>query len=137
VPQYICTETLHTNFAEQPLIPAVEQWGPITPQSAKLTQRFAISLNEVRFDRTTFRLKRALCVLLSEDEAEEGMWVCEDAQHTITSFGDSRETALHSFCEDFAVLWDVIGNSSDDDLTSDARKVKGFMISTVDAVIVE
>ena len=111
-----------------------EQQGGLPPVLTQPAQKFAVNLDEIRFDSTIYRLKAPLQVILSfEDEA----WNCEDCQHQIVSFGDTREAALHSFCEDFAVLWEVIANASDDELTADAQRVKDFLISIVQSVEME
>ena len=102
---------------------------PLSPSGA-FSQKFAIELPHIRFDGTFFELNSPLCVLLwVEDES----WVCEDEGKHITSFGDSSERALHSFCEDFSVLWEQIANEDDEVLTTDARQVKDFLISIVHA----
>lgn len=110
-----------------------EQQSSSPPVSPGLTpsQKFALRLTDVRFDGTFCRLSSPLCVLLS---VEEGFWRCEDEGHHIVSFGDASETALHSFCEDFVVLWKEIANAPDSDLTPDAQQVKKFLVSTVQTV---
>jgi hypothetical protein len=98
---------------------------------AESTQKFAIRLPEIRFDGNVYKLRSPLGVLLSvEDEA----WKCEDDGHHIASFGNTRETALNSLCEDFAVLWQEIAQASNEEITPDAQRIKNFLISIVQAV---
>jgi hypothetical protein len=99
-----------------------------------LSQKFAIELPDIRFDGTTYRLNTPLCLLLY---VEDDCWSCEDEGQHIISFGDASETALHSFCEDFSVLWNEIAKVEDESLSPDARRLKKFLASVVQSVSAE
>lgn len=121
---YLCMLTGVHGWEQQSSFPSV------SPGIA-LAQKFALRLPDIRFDGSVCRLNSPLLVLLS---VEEGFWRCEDEGEHIVSFGDSSESALHSFCEDFVVLWKEIANAPDSDLTSDAQQVKKFLVSVVQSV---
>lgn len=121
---YLCMLTGIHGWEQQSSFPSVSP--AIAP-----SQKFGLRLQEIRFDGTVCLLNSPLLVLLS---VEEGSWRCEDEGGHIISFGDSSETALHSFCEDFVVLWREIANAPDSDLTSDAQQVKRFLVSIVQSV---
>lgn len=87
-------------------------------------QRFAIRLPEIRFDQTVFHLASPLYVDLYE---EEGAWYCAAEGDYISARGATREEAVQSFCEDFAVLWRAIAELPDEELAQDARKMKAFL----------
>jgi hypothetical protein len=97
-------------------------------------QTFAIKLSQINFDRKTYRLRVPLCLFLSVESAENEIWKCEDEGHFIVAFGESREAAVHSFSEDFAVLWEKIANAADDELTLDAQQIKDFLTGIVQSV---
>lgn len=90
-------------------------------------------LREVEYGRKIFELNTPVHVLLSLD-FDNGMWVCENKALSILAFGSDISKAIHSFSEDFEMMWDVIAQSPDDSLTSEAQKVKREMLSIVNRI---
>ena len=96
-------------------------------------QRFIIKLPEIVFDGVTFELNSPLSLMLYEDEDREA-WYCEDEGHHFLARGESRECAVHSLSEDFAVYWRVIAQSPEEELDEHARGLRKFMLSSVKSV---
>lgn len=48
--------------------------------------------------------------------------------------GKSQESALRSFAEDFAVLWEEIAQAPDAELTADAIRLKYEILNIVESV---
>jgi hypothetical protein len=86
---------------------------------------------EIEIGDRTFQLRNPVQVRVSFDE---GLWVNENETLGITAFGESRASALRSFCEDFGVLWDTIAQEADNNLTSDARTLKSAFNGIVEGV---
>jgi hypothetical protein len=82
--------------------------------------------------RTTFRLRTPLRVTIAQ---EDGKWSCEAKELSVLSFGASRKSALESFSEDFLAMWEIIGKSPDDRLTSGALRVKERLHDLVESAI--
>jgi len=89
---------------------------------------FLVELDEVRFDGKIFQLNSPIFVTVY---VEDGVWYCENTDFSSLSFGATAEEAVHSFCEDFAVLWDEIANTPAETLTSDALRVRQALLSVV------
>src|ERR1700733_2561846 len=75
------------------------------------SSRFLISLEDIKFDGTIFRLNAPIAVTLY---VEDGIWNCEYEAIPSLSYGATPEQAVHSFFEDFAVLWDEIAKAPDE-----------------------
>ncbi len=99
-----------------------------------VAQRFALSLNEIKFDHRVFELSAPLCVELFK---ENELWYCKDEGENFLARGDSMDSAVHSLSEDFAVYWRVIAQLQDGELDERAQVVKRFMHSIVKSVITE
>jgi len=90
------------------------------------------TLTEIEHDGKVFRLNAPIVVSFF---AEDALFYCEYAPLSILSFGPSQSDATHSFCEDFAMLWDAVAQSDDDSLTSDAETVKKRLRALVNSVV--
>jgi hypothetical protein len=88
-------------------------------------------LDTIAVSDLTFHLKRQIQVAVSRKESS---WVCEAKDFSIFAFGESEEEAMRSFREDFATMWEVIGQSPDDSLTDGAIRVKRALLSIVESV---
>jgi hypothetical protein len=78
-----------------------------------------------------FHLRTPIQVEVAE---EDGLWHCESASLGIVAAGPSREDALRSFIEDFAVLWEEIAQAPDAELTGDAIRLKYALRDIVESV---
>ncbi|MHB8539434.1 MAG: hypothetical protein ACYDCD_00620 [Candidatus Acidiferrales bacterium] len=96
--------------------------------------KFLISLDEIKFDGTVFRLNAPIQIAIY---VEDGLWNCEQKDFSSLSFGPTLERAIHSFREDFAILWHEIAQAPDEDLTGDAQRVKRALLSAVKTVETE
>ena len=90
------------------------------------------TLAEIEHDGKIFRLNAPIVVSFF---VEDALFYCEYAPLSILSFGPSQSDAVLSFCEDFAMLWDAIGQSEDNSLTSDAETVKKRLKALVNSVV--
>jgi hypothetical protein len=93
--------------------------------------KITIELEEVRSPGVIYRLSDPIQVEVS---FENGLWVYEAKAFSILAFGSTEAEALCSFYEDFAVLWEEIGQSSDENLTADALSVKRALGETIEAI---
>jgi hypothetical protein len=100
----------------------------------KPLKSFLIQLDEVKFDGTTFWLSAPI---LATVYVEDGTWYCENKEFSSLAFGSTAEQAVHSFCEDFSVLWDEIAQAQDETLTADAQRIKRALLSAVKTVETE
>jgi len=127
--------TFATESSSSGLVSLIEQMCEVSfPPISHCPQRFIITIPEVKFDDKVFELHAPLTLDLYN---EDGVWNCQDEAGMIQSFGDSQACAVHSFCEDFAVLWAHIAEAPDSDLTPDAQRLKSFLRSVVKAVRTE
>jgi hypothetical protein len=94
-------------------------------------QKFLVKLSEIKFDGTVFTFHNPIEVTLYE---EDKMWVCEAPQFSIFAYGQTTTEAAHSFNEDFAVLWDEIGQAPDNSLSQDAQQLKRTLLAAVKSV---
>jgi hypothetical protein len=78
-------------------------------------------LDEVRATGRVFRLNTPIEIAA---RWECDAWIYESEALSLIAFGDSPQAASASFQEDFAAMWDVVGQSPDDMLTAQARNVK-------------
>ncbi len=62
---------------------------------------------------------------------QDGNWFAQNTELSILSIGRSMREALQSFQDDFAILWDEIAQTPDDDLTTGATTVKRLLRSMV------
>jgi hypothetical protein len=69
-----------------------------------------------------------------EVAVENGLWHLESTTLGIVAAGPSREDALRSFTEDFAVLWEEIAQAPDGELTDDAIRLKYALRNIVESV---
>lgn len=88
-------------------------------------------LLEVPYHGRLFRLNHP--VYLSRF-AEDGYIYFAAPELSLLSYGRSEEEATKSVFEDFAVLWETIGESPDRDLTPEARQVKAELRAAVYSV---
>jgi len=93
--------------------------GSYVPQVVSTSAQ--VIFREIKFGTRLFRLNEPLAASVS---CENGYYYLESKQLSILAFGRSRDEATKSFCEDFAMRWDVIAQAPDDALTSDARVTK-------------
>jgi hypothetical protein len=78
----------------------------------------------LKWGNVAFTLKHQVGVRIFPDD---GLWVYQSSALGIESYGESREAAEDSFCEDFCALYEHIALENDDRLTPEARNVKqGF-----------
>jgi hypothetical protein len=91
-------------------------------------------VTEVQHNGRVFRLKEVLVLARS---AENGLIYFESEPLSILSYGRSPDEAIQSFCEDFAMMWDVIAEAPDDTLTQAAQKVKRTLKALVKSVAPE
>jgi hypothetical protein len=94
----------------------------------KRLAKYLIKLDVIKFDGTVFELNDVIQVALYR---EDDVWYCEEEKFSTLAFGDTAEEAVHSFCEDFAVLWEEIALAPDDSLTQEAQKVKQNLLAAV------
>jgi hypothetical protein len=108
-------------------------WGvsPFATGASGPVARLA-SLNEITYRDRTFRLTHPLRIEVSN--LLDG-WCYESKPLAILAFGRSRQDALVSFKEDFAVLWDAIAQAPEESLTMDAVAVKYAFRAVVEAVV--
>lgn len=104
---------------------------PLESSAASRRQKFSVTVSDLRFDSCLFTFVSPLHVLFS---MEEDAWYCADEREQIVARGESPERALHSFSEDFAVLWEGIAGAPDEQLTLDAQALKRFLRSLVKEV---
>jgi hypothetical protein len=86
---------------------------------------------ELQDGGNTFHLRMPIHMDLAQ---EDGMWRCESSSLGIVAAGSSQEAALHSFTEDFGVLWREIAQAPDIDLTDDAMRLKHALHNLVKSV---
>src|SRR5713101_5745057 len=84
-----------------------------------------VELGTIKHRNRVFSLAQPIRVNV---ELDKDLWVLECRPLRILAYGESRERALASFCEDFADLYDHIGGMADENLTDDARELKMRMI---------
>lgn len=96
---------------------------------------YLIKLDVVEYDGVRFELGDPLPLELYRDH-EQHTWVCESKELGILACGESPEQAVHSFSEDFAMLWEEIAQCPDDSLSEDARELKGILLQTVKSRVV-
>ncbi len=94
-------------------------------------QKFVIELPVLKSDHTAFEFKAPIELTLYQDDA---VWYCEQPGFSILASGETSEKAAHSFCEDFAMLWDEIAQAPDETLTKEAQRVKHALLSAVRSV---
>jgi hypothetical protein len=80
-----------------------------------------VSFEEIVVPGRRFILKQPLSPHVYR---ENSIWYCEAQSLGILAFGHSSEEAVHSFLQDFSVVWDAIALAPDDSLTADAIDVK-------------
>jgi hypothetical protein len=66
-----------------------------------------------------------------QESYECGTWTQRYEPLGILAYGQSREEATEAFCADFACCWEEIVREEDDNLTADARELKGTLLSIV------
>jgi hypothetical protein len=88
-------------------------------------------LDEIQSAGRVFRLNAPIEIAARWDC---GAWIYESEALSLIAFGDSPQAASGSFQEDFAAMWDIVGQSPDDMLTAQARKVKAHLKRIVRAV---
>jgi hypothetical protein len=86
---------------------------------------------EVRCPGVIHRLSHPIQV---DVPLENGLWANEAKMVSILGSGRTRAEAPCSFCEAFAVLWEKIKRSSDENLMADALSVKRALRKTVKAI---
>jgi hypothetical protein len=69
--------------------------------------------------------------ILIQESYERGIWTQRYEPLGILAFGQSREEATEAFCVEFACCWEEIACEEDDNLTADARELKGRLRSIV------
>ena len=75
-----------------------------------------------------FRLTKPLCI---QESYEQGVWSRRFDSLAILAYGQSREEAMETFCEEFACCWDQIACEQDDNLTADAQDMKRELLDLV------
>jgi hypothetical protein len=123
---------------QQEILCLMAVWGstvearlPSDPNSCPRLSKYIIKLDEIKFDDTKFELNNPLSVNLF---MEDGLWNCEFEAAKIISLGQTAAQAVHSFSEDFCVLWDEIAQCSDDALSNEAQALKRCLLSIVKSV---
>jgi hypothetical protein len=121
--------------AQQDLVSVMAAWGSTVEvlsasvsSSCPRPSKYLIKLEDVSFQGTVFELTNIITVALYQ---EDDVWYCEYEPCGILSVGDTAEQAVHSFSEDFSVLWDEIAQCSDDALTVEAQATKHCLLSLV------
>jgi hypothetical protein len=124
--------------AQQDFLSLMAAWGSsvelrlaATPVLYAPLSKYIIKLDEIKFDGTVFELNDAIQVILYK---EDGVWYCEGESFSILAFGNTAAEAVHSFSEDFVVLWEEIAEAPDDSLTQEAQDVKRNLISAVKSI---
>lgn len=124
-----CAQMLDYEFVAASTGAGQRSLGVVGQPFASPKQRYI--LQSVPYATTIFRLVRPIEISLYR---EEEIWICEcDAISSIVH-GNTVQAALDAFSEDFAVLWDEIGNAPDDGLAPDAQRLKVTLRSLVRAV---
>jgi hypothetical protein len=118
------------------LLAALGPTFEVTPfDSASVRARptkYIIKLEEIPYNGKVFRLNAAIFVDLFEEEG--GGWCCEYKDLSSLAFGATPQEAVHSFGEDFAVLWNEIAEAPNETLAPDAQQLKEILRSLVRAV---
>jgi hypothetical protein len=121
--------------AQQGLVSFMAAWGSVVEANFESPSvpcprlsKFLIKLDVIKFGGAVFELNDAIQVALYR---EGDVWYCEEERLAILAYGDTAEEAVHSFCEDFAVLWEEIALVSDDSLTPEAQEVKKNLLAAV------
>jgi hypothetical protein len=121
--------------AQQDLVSFMAAWGSTVEvlntgvtSSCPRPSKYLIKLDKVAFQGTVFELANVITVALYQ---EDDVWYCEYEPCGILSVGDTAEHAVHSFSEDFSVLWDEIAQCSDESLTVEAQATKRCLLSLV------
>jgi hypothetical protein len=89
---------------------------------------------EVRNAGRIFRLNDPILV---SEFCENAIFYCESKRLSILAFGHTQNEARRAFHEDFAVMWDEIAQSPDDQLTPGAKLVKDRFLALVNTVVPE
>jgi hypothetical protein len=104
----------------------------VASQARQGVPRWVVTIRHIATSGISFQLRHPLDVTVSWED--NNAWSCEAKDLSILSFGDTRDSALESFAEDFHALWDVIGQSPDELLDPSAVRVKQLLRNLVDSV---
>ena len=99
-----------------------------TPAVARLPHKFIVFFPDIKFGNTVYRLHHPIELML---ETVDGGWICQEKTFSLSGFGETSITAVHSVFEDFAVLWEEIAQAPDEDLSEDAQRTKGALLRFV------
>jgi len=113
------------------LASAMEQ-GTAFPILGRLPQKFIVHFSDIKVAHAVFRLKTPLELTLEEVAPND--WACEEPTLSLFARGRTSAKAVCSCFEDFAVLWDEIAQSPDEDLAEDAKSTKRALLSLVKSV---
>ena len=75
-----------------------------------------------------FALREPIAV---QESYERGTWTRRFDPLGILAYGHSQEEAAEAFCEEFVCCWEEIACEENDNLTVDARELKGVLLSIV------
>jgi hypothetical protein len=91
-------------------------------------------IEEIKNSGRIFRLSEPIVVSVF---CEDAIFYCEFKPLSILAFGQTKTEARHAFQEDFAMMWDEIAQSPDDQLTPGAKLVKNRLLALVNSVVLE
>jgi hypothetical protein len=122
------------------IVPASNAWpfassmeqGVASPLLGAYPQKFIVKFSEVECEHVVISLWRPLEMLLQEVAPDD--WACEEPTFSLFARGKSSAEAVCSCFEDFAVLWEEVGQASDEDLSGDAQRAKRALVSLVKSV---
>jgi hypothetical protein len=112
----------------------IEYEGGQVPAEELGIEKSPLVLRKIRSQGRIFLLNQPLEIEVSRFE---GGWCYESTPLAILAFGKTKQQALHSFTEDFLVLWDAIAEAPDESLTKDAVAVKRAFQQLVSAAATE
>jgi hypothetical protein len=140
--QFNLTAPIHTFIFQQSVQPSIvtaildginEIKETLARHEEMLQEIWSEAPREVKTDVLTgggreFSLREQLNLVIKR---ENRIVALDSPSLGILAFGKSRALALKSFAEDFAVLWQEIGQEPDGNLTAEARQLKSALVSLV------
>ena len=83
-----------------------------------------ISLKVVHWSDREFRFRQPFTLSPSLDEESQQLYVVEDANLTLLAYAQTREQLIQEIGEQIAFIWDAYVIASEDDLASDALRLR-------------
>ena len=86
---------------------------------------------ELQYGNCHFQLSEPINVQV---EFRDGLWIHQSPELSILAYAPTRQQSLHSFCMDFAAIWEHIAQEDDINLTEEAKTLKRKFHQIVAAV---